>query len=256
MNTLSDAILRLNFTAREGGAPLRRAANAYAKHYLPGDGWCFFDVRHEFPDAWQLLMDGSKGEGHSRSLKLRLERRMFPFIPGAGDLWINKIAILFDADLEADDDCGCPEIEGCPCPRRGEPARQVIEFSRERDEDDEPKEGYKHDERGERGDDRDHEEHYKRGDIYEHKEDSKHKENNEHKKDYDREDDDCELSVSCVVSEAWPDLYYGMFDTRVGPLRRGRHHTIEFRLPARVAEVKRVFLLLRYTLEKRCDRFQ
>ena len=73
-----------------------------------------------------------------------------------------------------------------------------------------------------------------------------------HKKDYDRDDDDCELSVSCVASDAWPDLYYGMFGTRVGPLGRGRHRPVEFRFPRRAGEVRRVYLLLRYTVEGRC----
>jgi hypothetical protein len=52
--------------------------------------------------------------------------------------------------------------------------------------------------------------------------------------------------VSCVASEAWPDLYCGMFDTHVGPLGRGRHRTVEFRFRCCVGEVTRVFLLLRY----------
>ena len=58
-DTLTDAVLSLNYTAREGGEPLRRAANASAQRHLPGDGWRFFDVRHEFPDAWQLLRDST-----------------------------------------------------------------------------------------------------------------------------------------------------------------------------------------------------
>jgi hypothetical protein len=199
-------------------------------------------------------------------LKLRLDRKMFPFVPGGGELFVSKIAILFDADSEAEDDCSRPEIEGCPCPHRGEPARQVIEFSRERDEDYHRKEGYKHKKRYEREEryegeehrerqehckpeDRyEHREEYKRKERYEHKGD--YKEHYEHKKDYDRDDRDCEFSVSCVASEAWPDLYCGMFDTHVGPLGRGRHRTVEFRFPCCV-EVKRVFLLLRYTVEGR-----
>jgi hypothetical protein len=280
MNTLSDLMLRLNFTAREGGTLLRRAANVSAQRHLPGDGWCFFDVRHEFPDAWQLFLDASKREERSRCLKLRLDRKMFPFVPGAGELWITQIAILFDADPETDAECNCPDIEGCPCPHRAEPARQVIEFfreceehyereeygerkeHRERDGDYERKEGYKYKEGHERQEHRERHEHYKREEHHEHKEDYKRKERYEHKenykeryerkKAYDR-DDDCERSVSCVASETWPDLYSGMFRTRVGPLGRGRHRTVEFRFPSRVGEVERVFLLLRYTVEGRCQ---
>lgn len=257
MNTLSDFILRLNFMSREGGTLLRRAANAAAQRHLPGDGWCFFDVRHEFPDAWQLFLDPSKGEEHPRRLKLRLDRRMFPFVPGGRDLSITEIAILFDAEPEAECECGCPEIEGCPCPHRAEPARQVIEFSREREEDYEHRDGYKHqepyehEEHGEREELRQRREKYRREENYEHRGDDTRKEHYEHKKDYDR-DNDCERSVSCVASAAWPDLYCGMFETRVGPVGRGRHRAVEFRFPCRVGEVKRFYMLLRYTLEGRC----
>ena len=336
MNTLSDLMLRMNFTAREGGTLLRRAANAYAQRHLPGDGWCFFDVHRDFADAWQLFLDTSKdedaphGEERSRRLRLRLDRRMFPFVPGGEDLRVTEIAILFDADPEDDADCSCPEIEGCPCPHRAEPARRIIEFSRER-EDGESKQHRDREEHRERAEHRERYEHSKRADNYEHKEDRKRKEHHGHeerhehgeyceheerrdrerpedherkegykhkegckqqegyehqghheaqapppvtegykhpegdedtedyerkqhyerRKDYDRDDDD-ELSVSCVASEAWPDLYSGMFRTRIGPLGRGRHSTVEFRFPRCVGEVERVYLLLRYTVEGRC----
>jgi hypothetical protein len=39
-DSLSDCIVRLNYTACEGGE-LRRA-NEAAQRHLPGDGWCFF----------------------------------------------------------------------------------------------------------------------------------------------------------------------------------------------------------------------
>jgi hypothetical protein len=263
MNTLSDLMLRLNFTAREGGTLLRRAANAYAQRHLPGDGWCFFDVRRDFADAWQLFLDTSKGGERSRRLKLRLDRRMFPFVPGAGDLWVTEIAILFDADPEDECDCECPEIEGCPCPHRGEPACQVIEFSREREEYDEREKDGDCEERGEQAEHREREEYRKREERGRDEEHGERKEHYEHKedyekrygrkKDYDRERDrDCERSVSCVASEAWPDLYSGMFYTHVGPVGLGRHHTVEFSFPCRAGEVKRVYLLLRYTVEGRC----
>src|SRR5262249_32444001 len=53
--SLSDVILHMNYTAREGGDLLRQAAREAARCKLPGDGWAFFDVRHEFPDAWELF---------------------------------------------------------------------------------------------------------------------------------------------------------------------------------------------------------
>ena len=51
VDTLSDVVLHLNCTAREGGEVLREVANEVAQRHLPGNDVRFFDVRHEFPDA-------------------------------------------------------------------------------------------------------------------------------------------------------------------------------------------------------------
>lgn len=120
LHTLSDFMMTIRHTAREGGELLRRAANHTAHHHLPGDGWCVFDVRHEFPDAWQLFE--SKKE---RRLDIRLDRNMFPFVPGGREVWISKMAILFSGYGE---DCHCPKIEGCPCPEHGKPAQRIVEY--------------------------------------------------------------------------------------------------------------------------------
>jgi len=37
--------MHLNYTAREGGEVLRRAANEVAQKYLPGAGVRFFDIK-------------------------------------------------------------------------------------------------------------------------------------------------------------------------------------------------------------------
>jgi hypothetical protein len=119
-DTLTDLVIRLGYTAREGGEKLRQAAFAAARRHLPGDGWRFFEVRHEFPDAWQQLRDAAREEGRRARLRLRLERQMFPFIPHGREITLEAMAILFGArDEDARD---CPEFEGCPCP---EPRRQA-----------------------------------------------------------------------------------------------------------------------------------
>jgi Tc toxin complex TcA C-terminal TcB-binding domain len=54
-DSLSDLIMHLNFTAREGGPEFARESNALAQAHVPGDGWRFFDVRHEMPEVWNVL---------------------------------------------------------------------------------------------------------------------------------------------------------------------------------------------------------
>jgi hypothetical protein len=113
LDTLSDLVLNLDYTAREGGDLLRRAAREAAAHYLPGDGWCFFDVRHEFPDAWQLFRDSFRMKRSPRQLRLGFDRKMFPFIPGYRDIRVTGLALLFET----------PEDEA--------PASHIVTFERD-----------------------------------------------------------------------------------------------------------------------------
>jgi hypothetical protein len=96
-DTLSDVILHLNFTSREGGEVLRRAANELAQQHLPGAGVRYFDIRHEFPDAWHRFQGSFHREEAPKHLGIRLSRDMFPFIPGHKELWVDRLDIFFEA---------------------------------------------------------------------------------------------------------------------------------------------------------------
>ena len=62
MHTVTEAALHINYTSWEGGEPLREAAAAAARRKLPGNGWSFFDLRHDFSDAWELYRRVSQEE--------------------------------------------------------------------------------------------------------------------------------------------------------------------------------------------------
>jgi hypothetical protein len=204
MDTLSDVILNLNYTSREGGGILRQAAMEAARKHLPGSGWCFFDVRHEFPDAWQLLENFSGETERGGKLHLRMERKMFPFIPRVNELSITSIAILFRARERREVDRN-DEIQGersydhqwsgeCACPYEGKPSFREIEFT--------------------------HRPHHRPEDA---------------------------LRVPCLISEEWPELYYGLFETHLEPFGRdGRSLEVEFRFPRDIGELEQVFLLCQY----------
>jgi hypothetical protein len=114
-DTLADAILCLYHTAREGGELLRRAANESARRHLPGDGWCFFDARHDFPDSWELLRTAEPEKKCSKRLNLKFTRRMFPYVPGSPDVRIDKITLLFEACRP---EHNCCEVGECACLER------------------------------------------------------------------------------------------------------------------------------------------
>ena len=103
LDTVTDVVLHLNYTAREGGEVLRAAAAADARRRLPGDGLRVFDVRHDFPDAWLASWRPAAdepeavGERRNRSLRLGLTPAMFPFVPGKPVRTVDRLLLLFEA---------------------------------------------------------------------------------------------------------------------------------------------------------------
>jgi hypothetical protein len=193
MDSLSDVILNLSFLARQGDGRLRDAAMEAARKHLPGDGWCFFDVRHEFPDSWQMMRNTKREKGRHTRLSLRMERKMFPFVPASDEVSITRIAVLFQARGA---ECDCVQTGDCPCLCEREPDCHVLEF--------------------------------KCADPL--------------RKDHPER-------VSCVRTEEWPDLYYGIIATYIGLVgKRGNRPEIEFQFPHDAGEVEIVYLLCQYEL--------
>jgi hypothetical protein len=191
LETMTDTLIAVNYTTREGGEMLRRAASESAERHLPGSGWCYLDVRHEFPDAWQLLQNSSRDKDDGARLSLWLERKMFPYVPGAGEVSVTGMAILFHGGDGGERDCEC--AKECPCSEEVDPAKRVVRFR------------------------------------------------------HGHQDRDDELHISCLRSEDRPELYYGAFDTHVGPLSRDRHRAqVHFQFPAHIGELDRIYLLCRY----------
>lgn len=100
LETLSDFVMHLNYTAREGGPALREAADRSAQRHLPGDGTRFFDVRHEFPSSWQksFTPKNNKKNQHSSDFPLQFSRRAFPFLTGRRSVTISRIHLFVEVD--------------------------------------------------------------------------------------------------------------------------------------------------------------
>jgi receptor-binding and translocation channel-forming TcA subunit of Tc toxin/ABC toxin-like protein len=101
LGSLSDLVIHMNYTAREGGEALRRAAGEQAQRHLPGGGIRLFDVRHDLPDAWAVLTHQAPG-GCGRPLPLLLGREHFPYLPHGRDVQITALGVF--AEVE-DPDC-------------------------------------------------------------------------------------------------------------------------------------------------------
>jgi len=99
MSTVSDIVFHLNFTAREGGDLLRKAANECAQLHVPGDGVRLFDIRQDMQDIWHLFQNSTK---KCKELPLRLNSQMFPYLPNKRKVFLNGFDIFF-------------ELDGCSC---------------------------------------------------------------------------------------------------------------------------------------------
>ena len=133
-DSVTDVVMHLNYTSREGGEMLRKAATASACRKTPGDGWVFFDVKHEFPDAWELFRRSCGTETDRRALNLRLTRRHLPFLPHDPEISIRKLGVFFETEeLQRPDRF---KDDACPCPEEGRRAFHVIELVEEKCDDD------------------------------------------------------------------------------------------------------------------------
>ncbi|HYT68978.1 MAG TPA: neuraminidase-like domain-containing protein [Vicinamibacterales bacterium] len=230
MDTLTDVVFSLNYTAREGGDVLSAAANEAAQCHVR-HGWSLFDVRNEFPDAWHVFQSGTRRDREcDRLLTLSLSRRLFPFLPCDRGLMIVRFGILFET-REAREYaccqgeyicCGSPRADARPCRCGCEPHLRhcdaysctdcqancccecipnchVVEFT-------------------------------------------PHTHHHAHPGECECDN----IDVRCVASDAWPGLYYGVVDYTVGPLHDDHRREVTLEFPPSVGEVLRLYVLCYY----------
>jgi hypothetical protein len=85
--TITDVVLVLRYTAREGGEALRRASSAHLRELIGSAEAAgttrLLSVRHEFPTAWARLTAGAAGGGQDgdprAELAVDLKREHYPF---------------------------------------------------------------------------------------------------------------------------------------------------------------------------------
>jgi hypothetical protein len=82
-STISDVILHVRYTAREGGGLLRNGAVAQLKEFIAAGeaigSMRLFSVRHEFPAEWARFTTQEPPDNHRHELKLNLRPEHFPF---------------------------------------------------------------------------------------------------------------------------------------------------------------------------------
>ena len=111
LDSLSDVVMHVTYTSREGGTELRRAAEGAVCGRSVGDGVRFVDVKGDMgeayrdafgPGSWGDHGYGSEceedGESKKTELKLAFKKNMFPYTHGARyrDVWIKRVHVFME----------------------------------------------------------------------------------------------------------------------------------------------------------------
>jgi hypothetical protein len=96
-DTISDVVLHIKYTAREGGMALREAAVRSLEQMLASQKGRLqtrlFSLRHEFPSEWHRLQVTADSNGdHSQAFSLAQPR--FPLLFQGGNITVNSIEIF------------------------------------------------------------------------------------------------------------------------------------------------------------------
>ncbi len=99
-DTITDVVLHLRYTARDGGAALRGPVldelKAAVDKQLVGEGrrglFRMFGARHELPDAWQRFLSPAGDADHE--LVLDLSKNRFPHLVRDRDIKIDKVRLV------------------------------------------------------------------------------------------------------------------------------------------------------------------
>jgi hypothetical protein len=101
-DTISDVILHIRYTAREGGGQLRqqateelRVALNALRHSTGPDGLArLFSLRHDFPNAFHRLLNPSAGE--EQETEFGLTRQHFPYFLTGHDLELSAMNVYLE----------------------------------------------------------------------------------------------------------------------------------------------------------------
>lgn len=91
-DTISDVVLHLKYTARDGGETLKTNALEAA---TPSNGIRLFSAKHEFPGEWHSFLHPASDTG-DQTLSLPLTKSRFPFLFQSRPITINTIELFIE----------------------------------------------------------------------------------------------------------------------------------------------------------------
>jgi hypothetical protein len=92
-NTISDVILHLRYTARQGGAQLLQKSMDHLQQLIADANTSglvqMFSLRHDFPSEWHRFVTGDE----ESPFKVTLKREYFPYFVQGRDITINQVEL-------------------------------------------------------------------------------------------------------------------------------------------------------------------
>lgn len=93
LRTISDLVLHVRYTAKDGGELLRSEASKAVVETLPRTGIRVFNARSEFPDAWTRFLHPPNAVDDQK-LHLNLANDLFPFFARGRQITVQRIELL------------------------------------------------------------------------------------------------------------------------------------------------------------------
>src|SRR5262249_16386296 len=91
--TITDVVINLNYTARDGGKPLQDSFHSAMEAQPPQDALRMFSLRHEFPSEWYRFLHPPDTEP-KQTMTLNLTAERFPFQLRGKTIQISKVELF------------------------------------------------------------------------------------------------------------------------------------------------------------------
>jgi hypothetical protein len=96
-SSISDAILHVNYTAREDDGAFKDGALSYLRDYFQQDGmttfWRMFNLSQEFPSQWHRFVNPTN-PANGNVFELEMSPKLFRILDGGKTLKVNSIVLL------------------------------------------------------------------------------------------------------------------------------------------------------------------
>jgi hypothetical protein len=103
-STLSDVILHISYTSRQGGEQLAGKANAYLNTIIPNQTARLFSLKHEFATEWNKFLN--PGDGNEQEMKFNISDLHYPYFIRSklNSLKIKILDLIIESELGEDID--------------------------------------------------------------------------------------------------------------------------------------------------------